>query len=281
MLIVQISDTHIAGWDKKAYGIAPVAENLSTCVEHINQLIPKPDIVIVTGDITNSGLTEEFQQAASLLNKLAVPYYVIPGNHDDRSNLLSVFSGTACPVNDLNQGQSGKNQSNNSQEFINYVVDDFDVRLIAMDSTIINEPGGEICGKRAAWLDECLGENREKPTLLFMHHPPVKLGVIESNIDGFIGSERLGTIIEKYSNIERILCGHVHLPTFVRWCGTIVSTAPSMGMRLSLDLTMEQPSKFHLESPTYQIHHWTADNNLISHTVTINEIDQAYLFEEH
>jgi 3',5'-cyclic AMP phosphodiesterase CpdA len=51
MLIAHISDFHIAGWNKKAYGIAPTAENLALCV----QLIPKPDLVIVTGDIAYSG----------------------------------------------------------------------------------------------------------------------------------------------------------------------------------------------------------------------------------
>jgi 3',5'-cyclic AMP phosphodiesterase CpdA len=271
MLIVQISDTHIAGWNKKAYGIAPVARNLSDCVEHINQLIPKPDLVLVTGDITNAGLKEEFEQAASLLNKLDAPYYVIPGNHDDRSNLLSVFGGIACPLTGFYKNQG----------FINYVIDDFDIRLIAMDSTVIDEPGGEICEIRSAWLDKRLEEELEKPTILFMHHPPVKLGVIESNVDGFIGSERLGAIVGKYTNIERILCGHIHLPAFVRWHGTIVSTAPSMGMQLDLDITMEHPSRFHLEPPAYQLHHWTADNNLVSHTVNVKTIEKTYPFEEH
>ena len=59
MLIAQISDTHIAGWGKKAYGIVPTAENLARCVDHINQFDPQPDLVLVTGDITYTGLAEE------------------------------------------------------------------------------------------------------------------------------------------------------------------------------------------------------------------------------
>ena len=61
MLIAQISDLHIVGVGKKTYGIAPMGENLRLCVEHINQLSPKPDLVLVTGDITDTGLQDEFQ----------------------------------------------------------------------------------------------------------------------------------------------------------------------------------------------------------------------------
>lgn len=270
MLIVQISDTHIAGWDKKTYGIAPMVNNLRLCVEHINQLIPKPDLVLVTGDITNTGRIEEFEQAASLLNELTAPYYVIPGNHDNRTNLLSAFAGRACPAENIFKQQG----------FINYVIDDFELRLIAMDSTVIYQAGGEICKLRASWLDERLTEGGEKPTILFMHHPPVKLGVKETDIDGFAGSEKLGDVIEKYTHIERILCGHVHSPIFVRWRGTVVSTAPSMGMQLVLDLTLQQSSQFILEAPAYQLHHWTAEKNLISHIVKVQAIDKTYLFED-
>ena len=267
MLIAQISDTHIAGWDEKAYGIAPTADNLTLCVKNINQLIPKPDLVLVTGDISNTGLAEEFKQASNLLKKLGIPYYVIPGNHDDRSTLISTFDSQHCP--------------SDSQEFINYVLDDFEVRLIAMDSTTPGEAGGELCEERLAWLDERLNEDKNKPTIIFMHHPPVKVGVIEADIDGFIGVDKLGKIIQKYSNIERIICGHVHLQSHTLWHNTVVTTAPSVGMELVLDLTMKNPSQFVLEPPSYLLHYWTPDKNLVTHTVSARKTDGPYLFEGH
>jgi len=265
MIIAQISDTHLAGRGKKTYGIAPMGDNLSKCVEHINQFNPAPDLVLVTGDITCSGKPEEYDLAASLLNKLHAPYFIIPGNHDNKMNLLSTFSETAY---DYVEG------------FINYVINDYDIRLIAMDTTIRNKHGGEVCEERANWLNDRLAEDKSKPTIIFMHHPPVKLSIRESNFDGFIGAERLGEVIENYSNIERILCGHVHLPTFVQWHGTIVSTAPSIGMQLVLDLTLEKPSEFILEEPAYQLHHWTPQKNLVTHTITVSENNKSYLFEE-
>lgn len=266
MLIAQISDTHITAQNKKAYGIAPTGDNLIRCIEDINQLIPRPDLLLMTGDITNSNLEEEFKQAYKILNNINIPYFVIPGNHDDSRVVKSTFD-KHCPTS--------------STEFINYVIDDYVVRFIAMDTTIKGKGGGELCDTRLIWLEKHLNENKNKPTIIFMHHPPVKVGVIESDIDGFIGADKLGQIVKKYSNIERIICGHVHLQTHTLWNGTVVTTAPSVSMKLVLDLTMEKPSRFVLEPASYLLHYWTTDNNLVTHTIRVGETDESYLFEEH
>jgi 3',5'-cyclic AMP phosphodiesterase CpdA len=42
----------------------------------------KPDLVIVTGDLTLNGLPREFQAAAAWLGRLPTPRLVTPGNHD-------------------------------------------------------------------------------------------------------------------------------------------------------------------------------------------------------
>ncbi len=270
MLIAQLSDLHIVGRDKKTYGIAPMGENLKLCVDHINQLSPRPEIVLVTGDLTDSAGAEECEYARDLLNNLHMPYYVVPGNHDEVSTLLSTFG----------QGRCSSIKGSEGQDSINYVIDDFDIRMIALDSTSSGEPGGNICQTKANWLDQRLSENTEKPTLIFMHHPPLKLGVIETDIDGFKGADKFGDVIEKYNNIEGILCGHIHLPTFTRWKGTVVSTAPSIGMRLLLDLTLEEPSQFLLEKPAYHLHYWSQERNLITHLIEVTK-SESYLFEEY
>ncbi len=266
MLIAQISDAHIVKRGSKTFGVAPMETNLALVIAHINQFEPKPDLVLLTGDVTDHGSKAEVANAARLLGNLNYPYYIIPGNHDDRSNLWSEFANSACP--------------SRTSEFINYVIDGFDVRLIGMDTTIENAHGGELCDVKLAWLDKQLSEQPDRPTIIFMHHPPIKCGVIETDVDGFIGSEMLGEIVKKYSCIERILCGHIHLPTHSRFHGTIVSTAPSIGMRLRLDLTMTKESEFYLDTPGYQLHHWTKHNTLITHTIQINELDGPYPFEE-
>ena len=267
MLIAHISDPHVAGWGKKAYNIAPTAENLARCVDHINRLNPQPELVLITGDITSGGLPEEAERAAAVLKKLRFPFYLVPGNHDNRSDLWTVFGGGACP------SKTGK--------FINYVIEGYDIRLIGLDSTVPGAPGGKICKARADWLDARLAESEKRPTVIFLHHPPVRCGVLETDEDGFEGVNIFGDIIEKYVNIERVLCGHIHLEAHAAWRGTVVSAAPSTGMQLVLDLTMTQPSASVLEAPGYQLHYWTPEKNLVSHTIYVRKVDGPYLFENY
>ena len=264
MLIAQISDTHIAGWGRKTFGVAPMAENLAKCVEHINSLNLQPDLVIVTGDIANSGLREETERAGSILRELHPPFYVIPGNHDDRTTLIDVFGHDACPAE--------------SDEFVNYVIEGYELRLIAVDSTVPGAPGGEICERRAAWLDERLSEAREQRTVIFMHHPPVLFGVPETDVDGFEGRERFGDVVERHPQVERILAGHIHLAAMTRWRDVVVSTAPSVGMRLTLDLGAKRPSEFILDEPSYQLHYWTPDGNLVTYTIRARKKERSYPF---
>ena len=263
MIIAQISDTHIAAGNEKTFGVAPMAENLLRCVLHINTLKPMPDIVLITGDITNDGHLEEAHRAATILNRLKVPYYIVPGNHDDREVLMSVFGDKAC--------------SKTPDGFIQYEIDGYGLRLLAMDSTTPNAAGGEICPMRLAWLKEHLSKPDKCPVVIFMHHPPTKFSVPETDIDGFVGADAFGDLLEKHGRIERILCGHIHLPAFTSWRHSIVSAAPSIGMRLTIDLTLETPSQFILEEPSYHLHHWTSENNLITHRIIVKD-EQVYSF---
>ena len=266
MLIAHLSDLHIAGPNKKAYGLAPTAENLRLAIRHLNQVGPTPDLELITGDITYHGSSPEVSRAAKILQELDFPYYLVPGNHDQRSTLWAEFGNTAIP------GQES--------EFMNYTIEGHDIRLIGMDSTAPGEPGGAMDSARCSWLEERLAEEPNQPTVIFMHHPPVQYGVLETDEDGFAGVQLLADVVARYDNIERILCGHIHLEAHAGWCNTVVSTAPSMELQLSLDLTLTRPSEFYLASPGYQLHYLHPAGHLVSHTVFVRRLSGPFPFEE-
>ena len=267
MLIAHISDCHITGFEKKAYGIVPTAENLARCVRHINQLTPSPDFVLVTGDITFDGKLEETKHASSLLEKLHVPYYIIPGNHDNRSSLLSVFECNRCPVTDSSS--------------IDYVFEEQNLRCIAMDSSTPNAAGGELLDSQISWLGQQLNRVPLKDSIIFMHHPPAKFGVRETDNDGFVGAEKLGDLVSQHNNIKAIFCGHIHLTAHLPWNNTVISTAPSMGLQLVLDLTLTRHSEFTIEAPGYLLHYLNSKNNFISHAIIVKDVDGPYRFKEY
>jgi 3',5'-cyclic-AMP phosphodiesterase len=265
MLIAHISDTHIMPAGQKAYGVAPVGELLERTIAHINAFVPAVDVVVLTGDVTSSGRPEEAQEAARLLAALNCPFYVIPGNHDERETLWHSFGGGACPSRD--------------DGFISYTVEDHPLRLIALDSTHTGSPGGAFCASRAAWLKARLAEQPGRSTVLLLHHPPLNCGVLETDEDGFEGVEELAEIITRQDNIVRVLCGHIHLSAHASWCGTSVSVAPATGMELRLDLTREKPSAFFLQKPAFLLHYCPPEAVMVSHLVQVSDGNEFYSFD--
>lgn len=71
MKLLHISDLHFGHHD-------PVlAEGFA---DDINA--QKPDLVVASGDFTQIGTKEEFEQAREFLDKLNAPVFAVPGNHD-------------------------------------------------------------------------------------------------------------------------------------------------------------------------------------------------------
>lgn len=55
MLLAQISDLHIKRPGQLAYRRVDTAAALARCVAKLNALVPRPDAVLVTGDLTDFG----------------------------------------------------------------------------------------------------------------------------------------------------------------------------------------------------------------------------------
>ena len=63
MLIAQITDTHIKPNGALAYGnVLDSALCLKNVVKHCNKFNPTIDLAIVTGDLTDSGKIEEYEE---------------------------------------------------------------------------------------------------------------------------------------------------------------------------------------------------------------------------
>ena len=128
---------------------------------HVNALDPRPDVVLATGDLVEGGKPEEYARLKRLLAPLAMPVYLIPGNHDAREALRAAFADHAyLPA-------SG---------FLQYASRTQPVRLIALDTLVPGKPHGALCAERLDWLEARLGES-DRPTILFMHHPPFDCGI--------------------------------------------------------------------------------------------------------
>ena len=92
MLIAQLSDTHLKRPGERAYGgkVDP-ATFLRGAIMHLNRLMPRPDLVLLTGDLTDHGTWEQMEHVCTHLSALEIPLLAIPGNHDDRALFRKVL----------------------------------------------------------------------------------------------------------------------------------------------------------------------------------------------
>ena len=253
MIIAQITDFHISLPGERMDEMFRTASFLEAAVEHICSFEPSPDLVLATGDLVDKGFPQEYDRLRDILAPIDVPIYVIPGNHDDRGEMRNAFeNGGYLPADGT---------------FLPYVIDHWPIRLIALDTVIPGKISGELCEERLRWLADRLAEEPDRPTLIFMHHPPIKSGISAMDRHGFdSGAREMGNIVGKYSNIERIICGHLHRPVTARWHGTVLSVAPSTAHQMGLNMIEGGKQQIVMEPPACQFHVWRPDTGLISHT---------------
>jgi len=268
MLLCQISDLHIKAHGKKSYRVVDTAESLRRCVAHILTLKQQPDAMVITGDLVDFGKPEEYAFLRDLLAPLTMPYYLIPGNHDERDALRDAFADHQW------LGHEGRRGGDR----IEYAVDSHPLRIVALDTVIPMKSGGHLAPESVAWLDATLAAAPNAPTVVIMHHPPFATGIGHMDRIGVDNPHILEAVIARHPQVERVLCGHLHRPIQKRFGGSIASTCPSPAHQVQLDLSADAPSCFVMEPPGYQLHWWTPENGLVSHTVAIGTFDGPYPF---
>ena len=250
MLIAHISDFHVVAEGQLWRGQIDVNAQLEAAVRHLNGLNPRPDVVIATGDIVHNGRREEYDVAAAILGALRMPHLVVPGNHDDRDEMRRAFaSGGHLPA----------------EGSIQYDVDDFPLRIIALDTLCPGEDRGELGETRTRWLALKLVEQLERPTVIAMHHPPFMTGIPALDEIRCFGVEGLAGALSANENVQAILCGHVHRKVSVRWNGTLGCIAPSTGFQIGANFDNAGPTSWTREPPACLLHYWTEETGFITH----------------
>ncbi|HOX88839.1 MAG TPA: phosphodiesterase [Burkholderiaceae bacterium] len=255
MLLCQISDPHLVPPGRLAYGRVDTPAKLERCVHRILSLPRRPDAVVATGDLTDHATAEEYGLLAELLAPLTMPVYLLPGNHDERGALQAAF-----PRMPWLRGEDG---------FVQYAVDDLEVRLVVLDTVVPGEPGGALCARRLAWLDRTLAES-DRPTIVAQHHPPIAAGMTLMDSMRLAHPEEQAAVIARHPHVERVIAGHYHRAFHARFAGTVASVCPSTAHQLVADLRPEAGMSFAFEPSAFQLHLWT-DGRLVTHTQVIDD----------
>ncbi|MEN9588547.1 MAG: hypothetical protein RLZZ481_333 [Pseudomonadota bacterium] len=265
-LFIQLTDLHIREPGRLAYGRLDTAPYLHRAVQTIEHLRQKPQAVVLTGDLTDFGRPAEYAHLRECLAPLTVPYYLLPGNHDDATQMRAAFPEHTY------LGDSG---------FVQYTVQLGPVRLITLDTTVTQQSHGALCAKRLAWLEDTLNDSKDMPVVIAMHHPPFKTLIGHMDKIGLLqGAAELETLVAKYSNIERVICGHLHRAIDVRFGATIASTSPAPAHQVALDLDPEAASQWILEPGGVKVYAWDPERGVVSHQIPCGTFEGPYPFHD-
>ncbi len=257
MILCQISDPHVVPRGTLAYGRIDTPKFLERCVNKVLALSRQPDATVITGDLTDHAAAEEYGLLRDLLAPLMarMPVYLAVGNHDDRDALRATF-----PEHRHLAGDGG---------FVQYTVEDLDVRLVVLDTLIPGAPGGQLCERRLSWLDRTLAAS-DRPTIVAQHHPPLVTGMTTMDAMALEDPQAEAAVLARYPHIERVICGHYHRSIQARFGGTIASVCPSAAHQLLLDLVPDTGIRFTFEPSAFQLHYWNGAQ-VVTHTQLVED----------
>lgn len=207
--IIHITDTHLCPPGGTVLGLDPEAR-LRTVIRAVNENHGDAALCVVTGDLTDQGQFDAYLLLRDCLAGLRVPHRLLLGNHDARAAFREVFATT----------------DRDDDGFVQSVVEFGQTACILLDTLDEARPAdGLLCGRRLAWLDARLAELAASRVLIFMHHPPLSIGL--PWFDGMLlaNGEALMQCLARHDNVAHIAFGHVHVNTSGVWRGISFSAS--------------------------------------------------------
>lgn len=214
-IVLQLSDPHLlAGPDARLRGV-PTRQTLADVLGLALARHPVIDRIVLTGDLAHDETPATYQGLHTLLGPHVERARALPGNHDDREALRSVFAPTGAPDATPPGGRIGFAERLGGWH------------LVGLDSRIPGEDAGRLGSEQLAWLHERLAAHAGVPTVIFVHHPPVPTGHPVLDGMGLLDADALATVLASTPWVAAICHGHIHRAFEARLGTTPVLGAPS------------------------------------------------------
>ena len=182
MIIVQLSDIHVGSQFQE--------DVFETVISEVNGL--KPDVILISGDLTNEGLIKEYEKCKKLISRFNCKKIIaISGNHDYRNSGYLAFK-KYFPFETVNEL-------------------DKDVVLVTAGTARPDRNEGEVGYRQNLWIERTMKKYKDKVKILAMHHHLV--GIPDTGSDRLTvidAGDVLRTILD--TKVDLVLCGHKHRP---------------------------------------------------------------------
>ena len=233
--IVQLTDLHLYEDPEARFYEIPTRELLEEVVAHVQEHAGTVDHLVVTGDHTNDDLAVTYEAVREILQPWRDRCWFVPGNHEDRAILRASFPDRI--------GGEGA-------ERITFSFSAGDSLCIGLDTHVPGKVPGHVGADQITWVGAQLEEHDPAMAVLFMHHPPILLGLAWMDRLGLAGREQLQDLILRDSRIRLVCCGHVHHESSHRVGAADVVTTPSTGLQFS---PTSEVAEFVRAAPGYRV----------------------------
>ena len=212
---VQMSDTHVLlDPIAEAHGVRP-GETLRRVLARLRDLEPAPDFAIFTGDLVGDDDLRSYQTFRELIETLPMMCYYAVGNHDLREGIRRTL---------LDGSPDGANRSPDSPLF--YAFERQGLRFLVLDSQIPGDVPGAIDPAQMDWIDQTIRADTDLPTFVFVHHPPLEIGVPWLDPHHIANGRDLLRTLSR-GNVRHVFYGHVHMVSHCEASGVSCSSVPS------------------------------------------------------
>lgn len=224
--IAHVSDLHI--------GARPEAvERARRVIDHITAMTPAPDVLLVTGDISDHGTDGEYATAVELLSAWRGPLLVGTGNHDVREPFAEGLLGV--------ERRGPLDQA--------LVVGDH--RFLMLDSLVpavdgVRQDHGLLAPETLIWLEAELAGS-DAPTFVCFHHPPTTVGIEQADAIQLRNPADLEAVLSRHPHVVAVLVGHNHT-----MCATSFAGRPCLvggGVVSAVTLDQEPMDHIWLDAP--------------------------------
>jgi Icc protein len=189
LVVAQITDTHLfANKTQKMMG-CETARSLQAVLSQLAHLTPKPNLLLITGDLSQDETPESYEQLKHQVSALNIPTHWIPGNHDQPALMEQVLC--TPPFSTQKSIQLDK------------------WHLVLLTSSIAGHVEGALSKTTLTWLEQQL-QQIDRPTLIALHHPPLAIGSAWMDQIGLQNADELITILDRYPQVKIVLFGHIH-----------------------------------------------------------------------
>ncbi|GAA3021167.1 metallophosphoesterase [Streptomyces lactacystinicus] len=246
LTIAHLSDTHL-GQVHRRDGGRRARRRAEQVMAYLDALPGPLDAVLVTGDLADHGLPEEYREVAEVLASRH-PVLICPGNHDSRAPYREVLLGEAPgegPINRLHQLPGAD--------------------VLMLDSSIPGQDDGLLDERTLAWLDAELASGRgELPALVAFHHPPVELHLPYVDPIRQFGEARLAQVLSRHPRVAALFCGHAHTSAATTFAGLPLLIAPGVASTVTLPFEGGRGISFD-HPPMVAFHVLDGDRRLTTH----------------